>query len=127
MQIVSNAVEEGMRLALVEQGPLGGTCLNTGCIPSKILIYPADVIRAIQAAKSIGVDDSITEIDFQRIMKRMRSVVGSGRKKLERSVEDEKKVTLYRGSAEFIDNYTLKSGDKILTAPKIVLARGPEP
>ena len=52
MHIVSNAVEEGMRLALVEQGPLGGTCLNNGCIPSKILIYPADVIRAIQAAKS---------------------------------------------------------------------------
>lgn len=124
MHIVSNAVEEGMRLALVEQGPLGGTCLNNGCIPSKILIYPADVIRAIQAAKSIGVEASITGIDLQRIVKRMRSVVESGRKKLERSVEVEKKVTLYRSSAEFIDNYTLKSGDKILTAPKIVLASG---
>lgn len=55
-------------------------------------------------------------------MKRMRSVVESGRKKLERSIESEKKVTLYRGCAEFTDNYTLKSGDKILTAPKIVLA-----
>jgi dihydrolipoamide dehydrogenase len=91
MHIVSSSIGEGMRLALVERGPLGGTCLNNGCIPSKILIYPADVIRAIQASKSIGVDASITGIDFPRIMKRMRSVVESGRKKLERSIESEKK------------------------------------
>jgi dihydrolipoamide dehydrogenase len=124
MHIVSNAVEEGMRLALVEQGPLGGTCLNNGCIPSKMLIYPADVIRAIQGAKSVGVEASITGIDFQLIIKRTRSVVESGRKELERSVKAEENVTLYRSSAEFIDNYTLKSGDKILTAPKIVLVSG---
>ena len=108
MHIVSNAVEEGMRLALVEQGPLGGTCLNNGCIPSKMLIYPADVIRAIQGAKSIGVEASITGIDFQLIIKRMRSVVESGRKELELSIKAEENVTLYRSSAEFIDNYTLK-------------------
>ena len=124
VHIVSNAVDEGMRVALVEQGPLGGTCLNNGCIPSKMLIYPADVIRTIQGSKSVGVEASITGIDFQLIIKRMRSVVESGRKELERSVEAEEKVTLYRSSAEFIDNYTLKSGDKILTAPKIVLVSG---
>lgn len=124
MHIVSSAVEEGMRLALVEQGPLGGTCLNNGCIPSKILIYPADVIRTIEGAKSIGVEAGITGIDFKRMMLRMRSVALSGRKELERSIEEEKKITLYRSRAEFIDSYTLKSGDKMLTAPKIVLASG---
>lgn len=124
MHIVSGAVEEGMRVALVEQGPLGGTCLNNGCIPSKMLIYPADVIRTIQSAKSVGVEASITGIDFKIMMKRMRSVVESGRKELERSIKVEKKVTLYSSSAEFIDNYTLKSGGKTLTAPKFVLVSG---
>lgn len=124
VHIISSAVEEEMRVALVEQGPLGGTCLNSGCIPSKMIIYPADVIRAVQSAKSVGVEASITGIDFQLIMKRMRSVVESGRKELEQSIAAEKKVTLYRSSAEFIDNYTLKSGGKTLTAPRIVLVSG---
>ena len=124
MHIVSSALEEGMKLALVEHGPLGGTCLNDGCVPSKMLIYPADVIRAVQSAKSVGVEASITGIDFQLIMKRMHSIVESRREKLERFIEAEERVTLYRSSAEFIDNYTLKSGDKTLTAPKIVLASG---
>jgi dihydrolipoamide dehydrogenase len=82
------------------------------------------VIRAVQSAKSIGVEASITRIDFRLIMKRMHSIVESRRKELERSIEAKEKVTLYRSSAEFIDNYTLKSGDKTLTAPKIVLASG---
>lgn len=124
MHIVSSAIEEGMRVALVEHGPLGGTCLNSGCIPSKMLIYPADMIRAIQGSRSVGIEAGIDRTDFQLIMRRMRSVVESGRKKLERSIEAEKKVTLYRSSAEFIDNYTLESGNKTLTAPKIVLASG---
>lgn len=64
MHIVSHAVSEGMRVALVEHGPIGGTCLNIGCIPSKMLIYPADMIRAIQHAKSVGVEASLSRIDF---------------------------------------------------------------
>lgn len=124
MHIVSSAIEEGMRVALVEHGPLGGTCLNSGCIPSKMLIYPADVIRTIQGSRSVGIEAGITRTDFQHIMRRMRSVVESGREKMERSIEAEKEVTVYRSSAEFIDNYTIKSGDKTLTAPKIVLASG---
>jgi dihydrolipoamide dehydrogenase len=124
MHVVSNAVHEGMRVALVEQGPLGGTCLNNGCIPSKMLIYPADVIRTIQDAATIGVRAEIAVIDFPLIMSRMRSVVESGRKHLEWSIEAEEDVMWYRNTAEFIDNYTLKSGDKTITAPKIVIASG---
>ena len=44
MNVASKAVQSGMKVAVVEHGLMGGTCLNTGCIPSKILIYPADVI-----------------------------------------------------------------------------------
>ena len=52
MNVVFSAVEQGLKVALVEQGPLGGTCLNNGCIPSKMLIYPADVLRTAQDAGS---------------------------------------------------------------------------
>ena len=124
MHVVSNAVHEGMRVALVEQGPVGGTCLNNGCVPSKMLIHPADIIRTIQDATTVGVKAEITEIDFPLIISRMRSVVESGRKHLEQSIEAEENVTWYRNTAEFIDNYTLKSGDKTISAPKIVIASG---
>ena len=52
--VVSDAITEGVKVALVEKGPLGGTCLNNGCIPSKMLIYPADVIRMAQDARAVG-------------------------------------------------------------------------
>ena len=50
MNVASTAVSHGMRVALVDNGPLGGTCLNRGCIPSKVLLHPADVIRMVQEA-----------------------------------------------------------------------------
>lgn len=54
----------------------------------------------------------------------MRSVIESERRILEQSIEDEEKVTWYKDMAQFIDTYTLQSGDKILTAPKSVLISG---
>ena len=46
--VASIASKEGLKVALVDQGPVGGVCLNNGCTPSKMLIYPADLIRIIQ-------------------------------------------------------------------------------
>jgi mycothione reductase len=124
MHVVSRAVDEGMRVALVEQGPLGGTCLNNGCIPSKMLIYPADIVRTLQGAKAVGVEATISKIDFSKIMSRMREVVNSGRQGLEKSIRAEENVVWYKDTAEFTGDYTLKSGNKTLTASKIVMASG---
>jgi len=55
MSIVEAALNRGMSVALVEAGPLGGTCLNVGCIPSKMVIYPADVINVIEEAGKLGI------------------------------------------------------------------------
>ncbi|HPJ30152.1 MAG TPA: FAD-dependent oxidoreductase, partial [Methanothrix sp.] len=71
MIIGSRGTRAGMRVALVDAGPMGGTCLNNGCIPSKVLIYPADVIRNIEAARAVGVEARIERIDFELIMRRM--------------------------------------------------------
>ncbi|MEM0498254.1 MAG: FAD-dependent oxidoreductase, partial [Methanothrix sp.] len=53
--VAQRAVFEGLRVALVEHGPLGGTCLNTGCIPSKMLIHPADIVRVIEDGGRLGI------------------------------------------------------------------------
>lgn len=127
MNVVTSATQEGWRVALVDQGPTGGTCLNNGCIPSKLLIYPADVIRELQHASELGVECSLERLDFPRIMKRMHAVVDKARRDLEESIETDPKVTWYRNTGEFIGDYTLKAGDKVLTAPKIVIATGARP
>ncbi len=79
MNVASNAVNAGMNVAVLEHGPMGGTCLNNGCIPSKILLHPADVIRELDEAAKIGVKGSIQEVDFNLIMNRMRAYIGDSR------------------------------------------------
>lgn len=124
MGIASRAVSEGLRVALVDRGPLGGTCLNNGCIPSKMLIYPADVIRAFQDAKRVGIEGVIAKIDFQKIMARMRSVVDMSRKDIVESIKSADNLTLYQQTGEFISDYTLKVGGETITAQKIAIASG---
>jgi mycothione reductase len=125
--VASEASHEGLRVALVDKGPTGGTCLNNGCIPSKILIYPADVIRSIQDAKAVGVHARIDEIDFQKIMSRMHEVVDKARDHLEEAIKTKENLTYFREKAEFIGDYVLKVGDKTITAPKIVISTGARP
>ena len=125
--IASTAVKNDLNVALIDHGPIGGTCLNNGCVPSKMLIYPADVIRKLQDAKAVGVEGNIVNVDFQKIMNRMRSVVQSHRLSLETAIESKKGIVLYRDTAEFVGDHTLKSGDRILSAPKIVIATGARP
>ena len=124
MGIASRAVGEGLRVALVDRGPLGGTCLNNGCIPSKMLIYPADVIRTLQDAKKVDIEGIITKINFQNLMRRMRSVVEMSIKEMEESIKSADNLTLYRQAGEFLGDYMLEVGDQILTAPKIAIASG---
>jgi mycothione reductase len=124
MNVVSRVVEEDMRVALVEMGPLGGTCLNCGCIPSKMLIYPADVVRTLQDAKAVGVMANVSKIDFEKIMDRMREIVNSGRNALEKSVQDEENIVWFKDAAEFTGDYVLRSGEEDITASQIVIASG---
>ena len=124
MNVASNAVQAGLRVAVVEHGLMGGTCLNTGCIPSKILLYPADVIRELEDAKSIGIEGSITNVDFPLIMRRMRSFVMTDREQMEEGVAMVESLRWYRDTGEFVGDYQIKVGEETITAPKIVIASG---
>ena len=127
MDVASKALKAGMTVALVEHGLLGGTCLNTGCIPSKVLLHPADVIRELSEAKSIGVEGSITKVDFPLIMHRMRSFVDEDRKGMEVGIEAMEDLRWYRETGEFTGDYKMKVGEETITAPKIVIASGARP
>jgi dihydrolipoamide dehydrogenase len=125
--VASQARREGWQVALVDQGPTGGTCLNNGCIPSKMLIYPADVVRTIQDARAVGVHAGINEADFQTIMSRMRAVVDKTRTSIDEALKARENMVYYQERAEFIGDYTLMLGgkaDRTIAAPKIVIASG---
>lgn len=75
---VANAVaQHGMRVAIIEKGRMGGTCLNRGCIPSKLLIHSADVAETINTAKQFGINVDGFSVDFEKIVGRVNQIVDS--------------------------------------------------
>ena len=124
MNVVSKARGAGLKVALVENWVMGGTCLNRGCIPSKILIYPAEMVRQIEHAREIGINAKIESIDYELVRKRMWELVLRDRHGMEEGVAADSGLDFYHTTARFIGPYTLQVGQEQIKAPKIVLAIG---
>lgn len=122
--VAQRAVSEGFMVALVEHGLLGGTCLNTGCIPSKMLIYPADIIRIVEDSSRLGIKAHVDSIDFEFIMKRMRDLIESERREMEKAIGAEELLRWYRSTGVFVGDHVIKVGEDEITAPWIVIAAG---
>ena len=127
MTVAANAVTQGLKTAVVEHGPMGGTCLNRGCIPSKMLIYPADVAAMIREAKSLGIDAAIKSVDFRKIMSRMHHTVDGDSQRQGRAVEASPGAKWYKGTGEFISDYTMKVSDHVIKGEKVFIVSGARP
>ena len=124
MLVASVAVESGFRTAVVDNGPMGGTCLNRGCVPSKMLIYPVDVATLIRAAGKLGVNASLNSIDFRNIMTRMHKLVDEDSGTQARAVEATPGLKWFKDLGEFVGDYTLKAGSETITGEKIFIVSG---
>ena len=124
MLVASVAVENGFRVAVVDNGPMGGTCINRGCVPSKMLIYPADVAATIRSAEKIGVNASINSIDFQNIMTRMHTLVSGDTSVQAHAVEATPEMKWFKETGEFTADYTMRIGGQTISAEKIFIASG---
>jgi mycothione reductase len=127
MMIAEAAVNSSLKTCLVEKGRLGGTCLNTGCIPSKMVIYPADVVNIIKHAERLGVHAKIESIDFEAIMERTRRFVEHDRRPMEESVGNVEGLTFIQDRGEFTGDHTMKVGDRTIHAENIFLVTGSRP
>lgn len=127
MTIAEAALNKGLKVAVVEKDLLGGTCLNRGCIPSKMVIYPADVIQEIKHAASLGVKATIDEIDFPSIMERMRRSITEDRRSMEEGVRKAKDISYYHEMGEFVSDYTMKVGSENIQAKNVFLVSGARP
>src|SRR3972149_4409602 len=110
MLIASVAVEQGLIVALVESGRMGGTCINRGCVPSKMLIYPADVAATLKDSEKIGVNATINSMDFHNIMTRMHTLVEGDTNMQTQAVEQTIGLTWFKETGEFTSDYTIQFG-----------------
>jgi mycothione reductase len=104
-------LEEGLRLglscALVERGKMGGTCLTRGCIPSKILVLPADIIREAERAQKIGLRYPAPEVDWERISRRMWDKINYS-ETMEKNLSSVPNLKIFKGTGEFTGEYRLR-------------------
>jgi len=123
----SYASQMGLKVAIVEAGPFGGTCLNRGCIPSKLLIHSADVADTIKTSELFGVKSKLTGVNWKYIINRVSKYVDHHAKLVEQGNRQLKNVTIYKTTATFVGKKKLKVGKDIITAPKIFIVAGARP
>ena len=124
MIIASTAVANGFKVAVVDKGPMGGTCLNVGCVPSKMLIYPSDVIAAFNEAQALGVHGAVSSVDFENIMDRMHALVSHDSGEQARGVRETPDLKWFNQQGEFISDYTMRVGDEEIRAEMVFIVSG---
>jgi dihydrolipoamide dehydrogenase len=127
LDVAVAAASNGLRVAVVEKDALGGTCLNRGCIPSKMLIHSADIALTIRNAVVFGISVSGLAIDFPAIVKRVSDEVDSESKEIENSFKGTENPKLYKTECRFVGVKTLQVGGETIRAERILIATGTRP
>ncbi|RLI68656.1 dihydrolipoyl dehydrogenase, partial [Candidatus Heimdallarchaeota archaeon] len=129
MNIISAVTgsQPDLKIAVIDKDRPGGICLTKGCIPTKILLYPAEIIRIVERAKLFGINIEIKDIGFKKIMERMRDIIGHDIKNIEEGLSNAKELDYYQAIAEFIAPYTLKVGKEKIKGKMILLCTGSKP
>ena len=127
LNVSSPASDKGLKTAIIEKGPLGGTCLNRGCIPSKIVIHSADVAETITNSSKFFVNSHLKSVDFAKITKNASRIVDGDAKSIEQGIKEDKNSTLYKAEAKFVGDRTLQVGNETIKGNKVVIAAGTRP
>jgi pyruvate/2-oxoglutarate dehydrogenase complex dihydrolipoamide dehydrogenase (E3) component len=119
--------DAGWTVALVEKGELGGTCVNTGCTPTKTMVASAQVAHYARHADRWGVRASEVSVDLAKVIARKNHVVQEWRASVERSIQQRKNLHLYRAEARFLGPHRLLVGDTELESERIFINTGTRP
>ncbi|SUP40032.1 dihydrolipoyl dehydrogenase family protein [Veillonella criceti] len=127
--VADAAINKGKKVAIIEKGKFGGTCLTRGCIPTKVMVTVADAVREIEELPKIGVKVQPATIDWNLMSKRVWQKIDES-KGVEAYYDKFDNVDLYRGAATFVKDKVLtvamNTGEvtEEITAPIIVLGVG---
>lgn len=118
----------GLKVALIEKGPMGGDCLNTGCVPSKALITAARRAQEMRENAKYGIADVEPAIDFQAVHDHVQAAIAAiAVDDSQERFEEEFGIEVIRGTAKMIDGSTIEVNGQTLKAPRICLALGSKP
>ncbi|MCP8312282.1 MAG: dihydrolipoyl dehydrogenase [Candidatus Methylarchaceae archaeon HK02M1] len=129
MNIVEVMIQRSPRIkvAVIDKDEPGGICLTRGCIPSKILLYPAELVRTLERAREFGIEVDMKGINFEMVMERMRIVIQRDIDMIRDGLSHSESIDYYPAVAEFVSPYTLKVGDVTMTSKMIFLCTGSKP
>jgi mycothione reductase len=132
LDVANVAANQGQSVAVVEKGPLGGTCLNRGCIPSKLLLYHADVLETIERAGEFHIDARVDDVEFADIVREVNEEVEVDAESIRQGLRSSSQHSLFEGEGRFVDDHTVEvvGGDDDgaqLRAETILIAAGSRP
>lgn len=123
-ELAAHLAEKGESVIIAERDSLGGTCLNRGCIPTKTLLASAGAVLKAQAADALGVEIEGIKIDYPRVAQRVKDVVDNLRENVGTLLTN---CEVKHGEAVMESNKTVRIGNEIYEANRIVIATGSAP
>ena len=128
LTVAEAAAKRGLEVAIIEKGKFGGTCLTRGCIPSKMLVYPADMLREAERAHKVGLTFEKPRIDWDLISRRVWERIDVS-KEIEQTFSTIPNVTCFKGEGRFTGPNTMRvrlngGGEAELSGKKFLIAAG---
>lgn len=115
------------KVAVIDKDKPGGICLTRGCIPTKLLTHPADVVRTIQGAGEFGIEVALKKIDFRRVMGRMHAHVDPESAAIGKGLSSAPNIDYYHEPAKFVAPYTIEVDGGRIESRTILLCAGSKP
>ncbi|MBI2451465.1 dihydrolipoyl dehydrogenase [Candidatus Pacearchaeota archaeon] len=113
----------GYKTALVEPGVLGGTCLNTGCIPTKAMLYASHLYMLSKNFEEFGIETGETRVDFGKLMTRVKGIIDEGQEHIANSIKNENLI-LIKSKGGFVGKNQIKTENGVIEGKKIVICTG---
>jgi glutathione reductase (NADPH) len=120
------AAEYGAKVGIVESDRLGGTCVNRGCIPKKLMVYASHFPSQFEEAQGYGWSPVKSTLDWPYMVKAVNDEVARLNGIYARML-DGSKVKIFQGHGQFVDPHTIAIGDQTVTADKVLIAVGGKP
>ena len=123
--LTSRLTASGMKVVIIERDKFGGTCVNTGCMPTKTLVASAYAAHMARRGADYGVVlDQPVRIDMRKVRSRAETVTANSSKGVENWLRNMKGCTVFQGSAQFEGPKEVRVGAKLLSAPRIFINVG---
>jgi len=123
---INRAAMYGQKCAIIEAKELGGTCVNVGCVPKKVMWFAGQVADAFKLAPDYGFDLEVKSHHWQTLVKNRQDYISRIHASYDKGLANNK-VDVIKGWASFVDKHSVKVGDRTITAKNILIATGGEP